>query len=159
MTSNSSPLIYYCVAEDEALAEVNERLRQYDLEIIPVRDEVIGPRPEFTGLEILAIAGAAVLVAKFITSEIEKSKGGVRIDLGQDGKKMVRRDKNLPYGYVLIYGGGDQARLDIAEQPKDWMDRFLETIIAKVPAGTPNDAAKTAQEMGLERDKVALGGS
>jgi hypothetical protein len=90
----------------------------------------IEPRPEFIdGFSAVLIAGAALLVAKFIRDQVEQLKGGVLIDLRKDSSAPAKRTKEVPYGWVVVLTDDKPVEIEVRDAPKDAAERLLEKIV------------------------------
>jgi len=93
----------------------------------------------------ILIGGGALAVAHFIVETIDKSKGGVVIDLS-GGDRKPHRDKDVPYGWALIISAdGKEVRIETHDAPRDATERLISEIISggyKTAAEIKNAAAK-----------------
>lgn len=97
------------------------------------------------------LIGAGVLAAaRFITdwwhARKENEKGGLVIDQRPDAKDDIYRDKDLPFGFVLIYpADGGEVKVDVKEAQKDSIDRWISEVISGAYK-TVGDLAKLVSE-------------
>jgi hypothetical protein len=108
--------------------------------------DIGGPRKEFDTVRAILIGGGALAIAKFITEGWDRRKGGVVVDLRPGAEAEIRRSKDVPFGWILIFPRNDGAvRIEVKDEPKDWVERILEKIIGGT-LGTVRDIAATAKE-------------
>lgn len=107
----------------------------------------IQPSPQFLDPFTAAlIAGGALLIAKFVREQIQIHKGGLFIDLSHK-PIQVRRDKEIPYGLVVIVDAtGKKVKVETHDAPKDAAERLLGGLFsgALKSADQVSAAAKTA---------------
>lgn len=94
---------------------------------------------------VLIAAGAAA-VAKFLMDWWEKRRGGLVVDMRPDAKDQIYRDRDAPYGFVLIFpSDGGQVKIETRDMPKDATQQLLEAVISGAYK-TVMDLAKAARE-------------
>ena len=82
------------------------------------------------------LIGAGVLaVAKFITDWLrrtdQENKGGLVIDQRADAKDDIYRDKDVPYGFLVIYPkDGGEVKVDVKKAPEESVDRWISEVIS-----------------------------
>jgi hypothetical protein len=76
----------------------------------------------------IVLAGAAVFVARFVISVLERRRGGIRIDLGTQ-PHTVERIRDIPYGTVVILTADDDVRIQTIDEPKEVVERILTSIL------------------------------
>lgn len=103
---------------------------------------------QFEPVTAVLVAGAAVLVAKFVTDWWERRKGGLVLDQ-RPGKPEIRRDKALPWGYVVIYPtDGAVVRIETRDAPKDALQQLLESIVGGVLGNSDDITAAAVKALG-----------
>jgi hypothetical protein len=79
---------------------------------------------------VLIAAGAAA-VAKFVMDWWEKRRGGLVVDMRPDAKDQIYRDRDVPYGFVLVFpADGGQVKIETRDTPKDATQQLLEAVIS-----------------------------
>lgn len=79
----------------------------------------------------ILIGGAALATAVFIRDLVERAKGGVVINLNATGSAKIDRNKQVPYGWVLIVSpDGKDVSIEVHDAPKDTTERLLSEIIS-----------------------------
>lgn len=134
------------IDEDLGTAQELARTMRVDLQILP-KAQMIDP---FTAI---LIGGGILLTGKFVVDLIDRLRGGVVIDLRPAAHYLVRRDRSLPYGWVVVEApDGQSVKIETRDAPKDAAERLLSTIINGT-LKTAQDVAKNAKEV-LGEDKV-----
>jgi hypothetical protein len=78
---------------------------------------------------VLLAAGVAA-VAKFVLDWWERRKGGLVIDQREGAEDEIRRDRGVPFGYVLVFpADGGNVKIETVDLPKDAIHQLLETVI------------------------------
>ncbi len=94
---------------------------------------------------VLIAAGVAV-AAKFVADWWERLRGGLVIDMRPDAEDLFRRDRNVPYGIIVILAAdGGQVRIESHDMPKDGIQQLLELVISGAYK-TVMDIAKVAKK-------------
>lgn len=94
---------------------------------------------------VLIAAGVAV-VAKFVMEWWDKRRGGLVVDMRPDAKDQIYRDKDVPYGFALIFpADGGQVKIETHDMPKDAMQQLIEAVISGA-FKTVTELAKAARE-------------
>jgi len=104
--------------------------------------------PAILPIVAVLIGAAAVAVAKIVHDIVTEWPGGVIIDLREGAKDQVRRSRNSPYGYVLIYPEAGDVRVSVEDAPKDAMERLLDSVIDNVTKSA-TDIATAIAKLGL----------
>jgi hypothetical protein len=126
------------LAQAEALA----RKARLDLQVV-AEPQLVDP------ITAVVIGGGAVLVFKLAVDLVDKLRGGVYIDLRPRAKYLIRRDRSVPVGWVVILAAdGKSVKIETQDAPKDAAERLL----TKIVEGTLSSAASIAKEA-----KKALG--
>jgi hypothetical protein len=133
-------------SDDLGPAQELARAHKVNLEIKP-QEQFIDP------LSIVLIFGGAVAIAKFTVDLFDRFHGGVIVDLKPEAKQLVRRDKNLPYGWIVVVAtDGKKVDINVKDAPKDTAERWVEDIINGV-VKSANDVANSAAKA-FGKDKV-----
>jgi hypothetical protein len=144
------------VEEDEDLTaaqEVVAEIPEIEMEALSKAPKEGGVEGQIGIIEGILIAGGVTLVARFVTNWWEKRRGGLVVDQRPTTKDQVYRDKDVPYGFVLVFpADGGQVKIETKDMPKDALDHFLESII-NGGFKTVTDLAKAAAEA-VGEDKV-----
>lgn len=94
---------------------------------------------------VLIAAGAAA-VAKFVMDWWETRRGGLVIDMRPDAKDQIYRNRDVPFGFILIFpADGGQVKIESHDMPKDAAQQLLEAVISGAYK-TVIDLAKAARE-------------
>ncbi len=94
---------------------------------------------------VLIAAGVAV-VAKFVADWWERLRGGLVIDMRPNAEDQIRRDRNVPYGIIVIFPtDGGQVKIESHDMPKDGIQQLLEFVISGAYK-TVLDIAKIAKK-------------
>ena len=115
-----------------------------------------GPEPEvIEPVTAMLIAGGVVAVAKFVSDWIERRRGGLVLDLRPGTEHEIRRDPEVPFGFIVVIQSDGAVKIDVKDAPKDAMERLLSQIIDK----TFSTAAAIAKAAGKELgdDKITPG--
>jgi hypothetical protein len=139
--SNAQVQVQIIVPETE-LGNVQTLARKAGL------DAQVEPKPQIVDpFSWILIGGAALATAAFIRDLVERSKGGLVIDLSASGSQKVRRNKEVPAGSVVIFSSdGKDVRIEIHDAPKDATERLLSEIVS--------GGYKTAKEIADAARKV-----
>lgn len=79
----------------------------------------------------ILIGGAVLATATFIRDLVERSRGGLVIDLGRGGSERTRRQREVPFGWVLIFSpDGKEVSIEVHDAPKDTTERLLSEIVS-----------------------------
>jgi hypothetical protein len=102
--------------------------------------------PQIAPIVAVAIGAGALAGAKFIVDWWERRKGGLIIDLRPTALDTFRRDRNVPWGYVITFPvQGGEVKVETKDAPKDAVERWISEVIAgafKSAADVANAAAK-----------------
>jgi hypothetical protein len=132
--------------DDLGTAQELARTGEIDLQILP-KPQIVEP---FT---LIVVGGALVLTFKFMVDLIERLRGGLVIDLRLDARYLVRRDREVPAGWVVVVAtDGRSVKIETHDAPKDTAERLLSQIIDG-SMKTSQEIAKAAKEM-LGPEKV-----
>ena len=94
---------------------------------------------------VLIAAGAAA-VAKFVMDWWETRRGGLVIDMRLNAKDQIYRNRDVPYGFILIFpADGGQVKIETHDMPKDATQQLLEAVISGAYK-TVTDLANAARE-------------
>jgi hypothetical protein len=94
---------------------------------------------------VLIFAGAAA-IAKFVMDWWDARRGGLVINMRPDGKDQIYRNRDVPYGYILIFpSDGGQVKIETRDMPKNATQQLLEEVISGVFKNV-GDLAKAAKE-------------
>lgn len=133
-------------SDDLAPAQELARTNKVNIEIKP-QAQFIDP------LSIVLIFGGVVAIAKFTVDLFDRFHGGVIVDLRSDAKQLVRRDKSLPYGWIVVVAAdGKKVDINVKDAPKDAAERWVEDIINGVVKSAKDVADSAAKAFG--KDKV-----
>jgi hypothetical protein len=111
------------------------------------------PQSEFDPVTAILIGGGALAIGRFVIGWLERRQGGVIVDLRTGAEAEIRRSKDVPFGWILILPRDNGAvRIEVKDEPKDWVERILEKIIDGT-LGTVRDIAASAKER-LKGDQV-----
>src|SRR5271156_6730497 len=69
---------------------------------------------ELDPLTMTLLIGGALMVGRFLISVMERSKGGVRIDLATR-PPTVERLRDVPYGVILVFTADDEVRIETVD--------------------------------------------
>ena len=93
---------------------------------------------------VLIFAGATA-IAKFVMDWWETRRGGLVINMRPDAKNQISRNRDVPYGYILIFpSDGGQVKIETRDMPKDATQQLLEAVISGVFKNV-KDLAKAAK--------------
>ena len=152
------------------MTDIQLRLRIHDADDLDAAHAAAQAEPEITvreefpppsgGIEaqvepvaaVLIAAGVAAL-AKFVLDWWEKRKGGLVIDQREGADDEIYRDRDVPWGYVLVFPrDGGEVRIETVDMPKDAIQQLLETVIGGA-FKTVSDLAEAAKKA-VGADKV-----
>jgi hypothetical protein len=133
------------VTRDEA-SDVRSIAGAEGIEIQETQTEGLDP------VTIVLLIGAASAIVKVVTDVIDRWRGGLVIDLRPDADKGISRDREVPYGYVVVRAEDGTATVDVKDAPKDALERWVSLIIEKA-MGSVEAVADSAREA-LGGDKV-----
>lgn len=128
-----------------APAKTLARAARVDLEVV-AEPQLVDP------ITAVVIGGGAVLVFKLAVDLVDKMRGGVYIDLRPRAKYLIRRDRRVPPGWVVIVAAdGKGVKIETRDAPKDAAERLLTKIVGGV-LRTAGDVAKEAKkELGTSK--------
>lgn len=130
------------------MEHVELRLRLEDEQELAAAMEVAEQEPEVTaevqapetepGAEVLVepvtamLIGAGVLAAaKFLMDWWQKVRGGLVIDQRPGAKDDIYRDRDVPWGYVVVYpADGGEVKVEVKDAPKDAAERWISEVIS-----------------------------
>jgi hypothetical protein len=114
---------------------------------IEAKAQVIDP------ITAVLIGGGVLMVAKFVFDVFDKLKGGVVVDLRQQ-PLAIKRNKQLPAGWVLVLAADGTVSIETHDAPKDTSERLLAGLIEGA-LGTAKEVASRATELfGVEHVKL-----
>jgi hypothetical protein len=88
-------------------------------------DEAIAP------IAAVLIGAGVAAAAKFIASWWEKRRGGLVVDLRQGAKDQIYREKDVPWGFILVFpAAGGEVKIETKDEPKDAIERLIEAVIS-----------------------------
>jgi len=110
----------------------------------------------FDPLTAMVVVGGVTSLAHLIVSLIDRWRGGTVVDQ-TGGKPDVRRDNNLPLGWMLILAKDGEVRLEAKDIPRDGLERIVEKVLQLgKDAGTAAiEAAVNAAKSIAERTRTA----
>jgi hypothetical protein len=79
-------------------------------------------------LSWILIGGAGAFLLKFLVDLLDRLKGGVIIDL-REKPLVIRRDRDLPFGWAAVITSDGRVKIDVHDAPKDAEERLLEKFI------------------------------
>lgn len=142
------------VEDADELDEAKQLAEAEDLSVQEASGGSGGLEPEVEPITMLIIGGGVLAAAKFITGWLDKRRGGLVIDQRDGAKDDLHRDRDVPWGYVVIYPkDGGAVTIETHDEPKDAIER----LIAKVISGslsTVAELAKIAKEELSDDSKV-----
>ena len=102
-------------------------------------------QPEFfEPFSWILIGGAVLAVGKFVYDWWQgPHKGGLVIDRRPEAKDDLYRDKDVPFGWVIIYLADGKVTIETKDAPKDAWERLLGEIVSGA-AGTVKAIAEAA---------------
>lgn len=101
------------------------------------------------------IAAGVTLVAKYISDWWDKRRGGLVLDQREDAEDQIYRDKDLPFGYIVIYpADGGEVKLETKDSPKDSIHQLLESVIGGVFKSVTDIAKAASEAVGKEKVEV-----
>jgi hypothetical protein len=117
-------------------------------------DAQVQPKAQFVDpFSWILIGGAVIATTTFIRDLVERSKGGLVIDLSSSGSDRIRRNREVPSGWVVILSpDGKDVSIEVHDAPKDTIERLLSEIVSG-GYKTAADIAKAARSV-LPTDKV-----
>ena len=101
------------------------------------------------------LIGAGVLAAaKFIVDWWEKRKGGLVIDQRPGAADMISRDKDVPWGYVVLFAAeGGEVKVETKDAPKDAVERWISEVISGTLKSVTDIATAAAKSIGGDKVK------
>jgi hypothetical protein len=113
-------------------------------------DLQIEQRPHILpAVTLVLMGGGALLAAKFVVDLVDRLRGGIVIDARPDATELVRRNRDVPYGWALVLAADGSVSINVHDSPKDASERLIQAIIDGV--------FKTAEDVTKEAGKT-LGG-
>jgi hypothetical protein len=145
------------IDDDEDLAAAQDLVDQYPN--LEMQASSGTPAPGVEGqiepISAILIGAGVTLVVKFVTDWWEKRRGGLVIDEREGAEDEIYRDRDIPYGYIVIYPpDGGSVKLETKNMPKDAMQQLLESLITGAFKSV-SDVASAAREK-LSTDKVEV---
>jgi hypothetical protein len=142
---------FHIVIERDELDDVQTVARStgVDLQIQP-KPQVIDP---FTAV---LVGGGVLLVAKFVVDLMDRLRGGIVIDLRPNAKELVRRDRDVPYGWALVRAADGTVSVNVHDAPRDASERLIGQIIDGVLKSAAEVAKEATKSFGQEKVKQSL---
>ncbi len=144
--------------EDTADLQVAQSLADQtsELQLEATTDQPDGDiEPQVEPITAIVIGAGVLAAVKFIADWWEKRRGGLVIDLRPNAKDQIRRNRELPYGYVLIFPPtGGKVNIETHDMPKDAAQQILEAVISGAYK-TVEGIAETVQKL-LPSAKVSV---
>ncbi|HSH81162.1 MAG TPA: hypothetical protein VLA19_21720 [Herpetosiphonaceae bacterium] len=76
----------------------------------------------------IVVAGGAFALAGLVVSLIDRYRGGVVIDRTKDPLD-IRRDRDLPFGFLVIQAKDGQVTVETRETPPDTLERIVAKLV------------------------------
>lgn len=141
------------------MADVSVRLRLEDDEIREAARRTATEHPEVRLPELQAsektfvepvsamlIAAGIGAIVTFLMGLWDKIRGGLVIDQREDASDEIYRDRDVPFGYILVFPkDGGSVKIETKDMPKDAIHQLLEAVIGGAYK-TMTDLAKAAGE-------------
>ena len=142
--------------DDLAAAHAAAEDAETEVSIEEGSDDSGGLSPDIEPITCVLVGGAVMMTAKFLTDWWEKRRGGLVIDLRPEAKDQVARDKDVPWGLILVFPAqGGEVKIETKEQPKDATERLLGQIVSGAYDTVGTLAEIAAKTVGA--DKVQTG--
>jgi hypothetical protein len=127
--------------------------RDADVQLELESEEGDGFQPEFVEPVSAILVGAAIVTAaKFVMDWWSRRPGGLVIDLRPGAADDLYRDKDLPWGYVVVFMADGKVTIETKDAPKDAMERLVGDVISGgfSTVKAVSDAAKGAGAAGVK---------
>ncbi|SDE29209.1 hypothetical protein [Auraticoccus monumenti] len=132
------------IDDDEDLAAAHEASLSTGVDFQQAPDESDGLEEQITVIAGIVIGAGVLAAAKFIADWWEKRRGGLVIDMRPDAADQVHRDRDVPWGHVLIFtADGKDVRVETQDMPEDATERLIAAVLSGV-LGTPAELKKKA---------------
>jgi hypothetical protein len=97
---------------------------------------------DFAILGAVLLIGAVLAAAKLVENIINQYRGGVQIDLNQK-PPVIRRNHQLPYGWVVIVAADDTVKVETHGEEPDSLERII-TAVLKLPVDATASVVEAA---------------
>jgi hypothetical protein len=124
--------------EDADLAALGEASGLTRSEEDDVQDLFLDP------ITAAVLIGGALVAARFVLHVIDVYRGGVEINLTVK-PPTVKRNKEVPFGYVVTLTADGKVDVNTKDEPKDAIERMVESIL-KLPVDATVSTVKAAIE-------------
>jgi hypothetical protein len=111
-----------------------------------------GLEPEIAPIVGVLIGAGALAGAKFILDWWEKRRGGLVIDLRPSATDNIFRDRDVPWGYVVLFpADGGEVKVETKDAPKDTVERWISEVISGTFKSATDLAKAAANALGKDR--------
>lgn len=133
----------HILIDPEELADVEELAATAGIDL------QVQPTPQaLETLVVFAVTGGVLLVSQFLVDLFDRLRGGVVIDLRPSAQHLVRRDRDVPYGWALVCAIDGTVSIQTHDAPENAAERLLGRIIDGVLQGVQNIAEAARQSLG-----------
>ena len=130
--------------DDEALAaalEVADATPSVTAEVESIPGGEAGALVE--PVTVMLIGAGVLAAAQFILGWWERVRGGLVIDQREGAERTVYRDRDVPWGYVVVFpADGGKVTVETKDAPKDATERLIGQVVSGVLGSA--DAVKAA---------------
>jgi hypothetical protein len=148
------------MAEEKSLQIVIENDELEDAQAIARTSGVdlqIQPKPQLLDpFTWILIIGTGAYVAKFVADLRDRARGGIVIDLRPNANPFIRREHELPQGWVVIRAADGTVKVDTRDAPKDASERLLAQMIDGPLKSAADVAKEAAKAFGLDKVQESL---
>ena len=141
------------IDDDEDLVAARSAAEHQGVSYQEVTGEPSGDLEELVEPVTAVLIGAGVVAGvKMVMDWWERRKGGLVIDLRPDAKELIRRDRNLSYGFVVTFPPeGGKVTVDVKDVP-DAAEKWVAEVINGAFKSVKDVADAAAKTVG--KDKV-----
>ncbi|HNV10976.1 MAG TPA: hypothetical protein PKN27_06565 [Propionibacteriaceae bacterium] len=106
-----------------------------------------GLEAQFAPVAAVLIGAAVVTTVKVVMEWWEKVRGGLVIDQREGVADTIHRDRDVPYGFVVIFPpDGGTVKVEVKDAPKDALNYWISEVISGA-FKTVSDLAKAAKDL------------
>ena len=110
---------------------------ELDASQVPPPEEFLDP------VTAVLIGGAVLGLGRAIYGWWDRRRGGLVIDLRPTAPDNLYRDRDVPWGHIVMFANDGKVSIETKDEPKDAVERLLEALI-KAPFDSATEVGKAA---------------
>jgi hypothetical protein len=127
----TAELVRIRIEDDADLDAAHEAASATGVDIQEAPGEPHGLEEQIAPIAAVLIGAGVAAAAKFVMTWWEKRKGGLVIDLRKDAKDQIYRDKDVPWGFIVVFAvDGGSVKVETKDEPKDAIERLIGDVIS-----------------------------